>query len=162
MRDGIVDILFANESELHALYRPRISPRRRGFAPGKSAGRDHPFRKRRDRRQGQKTWEVPAAPIDKLVDTTGAATCSPPVFSPAIRRAGRSIAARASAPWPQAKSSSISALDRRSASPTRGAERLPPDAFRKQGLDPGDMTDRSRQSVANRRGISGGSGGGQS
>ncbi len=73
MRDGLVDILFANESELHALYQTA------DFATAVAALRREKVIAAVTRSekgaivvQGEKTWEVPAAPIDNLVDTTGA------------------------------------------------------------------------------------------
>jgi sugar/nucleoside kinase (ribokinase family) len=73
MRDGFVDILFANESELHALYQTA------DFATAIAALRRENVIAAVTRSekgaivvQGDKTWEVPAAPIDNLVDTTGA------------------------------------------------------------------------------------------
>jgi sugar/nucleoside kinase (ribokinase family) len=73
MRDGIVDILFANESELHALYETA------DFATAVAALRQENVLAAITRSEkgavvvkGEKTWEVPAAPIDRLIDTTGA------------------------------------------------------------------------------------------
>jgi sugar/nucleoside kinase (ribokinase family) len=73
MRDGIVDILFANESELHALYETA------DFSTAVAALRQENILAAITRSEkgaivvkGASTWEVPAAPIDTLVDTTGA------------------------------------------------------------------------------------------
>jgi sugar/nucleoside kinase (ribokinase family) len=73
MRNGFVDILFANESELHALYQTS------DFATAVAALRREKVIAAVTRSekgaiviQGEKTFEVPAAPIDNLVDTTGA------------------------------------------------------------------------------------------
>ncbi|WP_374546048.1 adenosine kinase [Rhodoblastus sp.] len=73
MRDGIVDILFANESELHALYETA------DFDTAVAALRQENVLAAVTRSEkgavvikGAETWEVPAAPIDTLVDTTGA------------------------------------------------------------------------------------------
>ncbi|MCI4678126.1 adenosine kinase [Rhodoblastus acidophilus] len=73
MRDGVIDILFANESELHALYQTS------DFATAVAALRQEKILAAVTRSekgaiivQGERTWEVSAAPIDSLVDTTGA------------------------------------------------------------------------------------------
>ena len=73
MRGGFVDILFANKSELHALYQTS------DFATAVAALRQEKVIAAVTRSEkgaivvhGEKTFEVPAAPIDNLVDTTGA------------------------------------------------------------------------------------------
>jgi sugar/nucleoside kinase (ribokinase family) len=73
MREGIVDIVFANESELHALYETA------DFATAIAALRQENVLAAITRSEkgavvvkGAMTWEVPAAPIASLVDTTGA------------------------------------------------------------------------------------------
>jgi len=73
MRDGVVDILFANESELHALYQTAdfstaiAALRRENVLAAVTRSEKGALVVR-----GDATWEVPAAPIDHLVDTTGA------------------------------------------------------------------------------------------
>ncbi len=73
MRDGFIDIVFANESELHALYQTA------DFATAVAALRRENVLAAITRSEkgavivrGDETWEVPAAPIENLVDTTGA------------------------------------------------------------------------------------------
>ncbi len=73
MRDGIVDILFANESELHALYQTA------DFSTAMAALRQENVLAAITRSEkgavivkGENSWEVPAAPIETLIDTTGA------------------------------------------------------------------------------------------
>jgi sugar/nucleoside kinase (ribokinase family) len=73
IRQGVVDILFANESELHALYETG------DFATAVAALREEKILAAVTRSEkgaiaieGARTWEVPAAPIENLVDTTGA------------------------------------------------------------------------------------------
>lgn len=73
IRDGVVDILFANESELHALYQTA------DFKSAVDALRQDKILAAVTRSEkgavvvrGDETIEVPAAPIETLVDTTGA------------------------------------------------------------------------------------------
>ncbi len=73
IRDGVVDILFANESELHALYQTA------DFAAALAALRQENILAAVTRSEkgaivvkGATTHEVVAAPIENLVDTTGA------------------------------------------------------------------------------------------
>jgi len=73
IRDGVVDILFANESELHALYQTS------DFASALAALRQENILAAVTRSEkgavvvkGAVTYEVAAAPIGTLVDTTGA------------------------------------------------------------------------------------------
>jgi sugar/nucleoside kinase (ribokinase family) len=73
IRDGVVDILFANESELHALYQTA------DFDVALAALRQENILAAITRSEkgavvvdGDKTHEVPAAPIENLIDTTGA------------------------------------------------------------------------------------------
>jgi sugar/nucleoside kinase (ribokinase family) len=73
IRDGVVDILFANESELHALYQTA------DFDAAVSALREDKILAAVTRSEkgavvvkGAQVVTVPAAPIDTLVDTTGA------------------------------------------------------------------------------------------
>jgi sugar/nucleoside kinase (ribokinase family) len=73
IRDGVVDILFANESELHALYQTS------DFNAAVDALRQDKILAAITRSEkgavvvkGLETHEVPAAPIENLVDTTGA------------------------------------------------------------------------------------------
>ena len=73
IRDGVVDILFANESELHALYQTA------DFDIALAALRQENILAAVTRSEkgavvvkGAETFAVPAAPIDTLVDTTGA------------------------------------------------------------------------------------------
>jgi adenosine kinase len=73
IRDGVVDILFANESELHALYQTG------DFNSAVDALRQDKILAAVTRSEkgaiivrGDETVEVPAAPIETLVDTTGA------------------------------------------------------------------------------------------
>jgi sugar/nucleoside kinase (ribokinase family) len=73
MREGVVDLVFSNESELHALYETA------DFATAVAALRREKVVAVVTRSEkgavvirGDETWEVPAAPIDNLVDTTGA------------------------------------------------------------------------------------------
>ena len=73
LRDGVVDILFANEAELHALYQTS------DFDTAVTALRQEKILAAVTRSEkgavvvkGPQTFSVPAAPIEKLVDTTGA------------------------------------------------------------------------------------------
>jgi adenosine kinase len=73
IRDGVVDILFANESELHALYQTA------DFDAALAALRQEKVLAAVTRSEkgasilrGGDVHSVPAAPIEKLVDTTGA------------------------------------------------------------------------------------------
>jgi sugar/nucleoside kinase (ribokinase family) len=73
IREGVLDILFANESELHALYETA------DFDAAIAALRQEKILAAVTRSEkgavivrGQETYEVPAAPIENLVDTTGA------------------------------------------------------------------------------------------
>ena len=73
IRDGVVDILFANESELHALYQTA------DFEAAIAALRHDRILAAITRSEkgavivhGPQTFEVAAAPIENLVDTTGA------------------------------------------------------------------------------------------
>jgi sugar/nucleoside kinase (ribokinase family) len=73
IRDGVVDILFANESELHALYQTA------DFDVALAALRQENILAAVTRSEkgaivvkGAESHQVPAAPIENLVDTTGA------------------------------------------------------------------------------------------
>jgi sugar/nucleoside kinase (ribokinase family) len=73
IREGVVDILFANESELHALYQTAdidaalAALRAEKILSAVTRG-EHGSTVLSD----GETWSVPAAPIARLVDTTGA------------------------------------------------------------------------------------------
>lgn len=73
VHDGVVDLLFANESELHALYQTA------DFDLAVAALRQENIRAVVTRSEkgaivieGEKTCSVPAAPVENLIDTTGA------------------------------------------------------------------------------------------
>ncbi len=73
IRDGVVDILFANESELHALYQTA------DFDTAMAELRNDKVLAAITRSEkgavvieGPLTVQVPAAPIENLIDTTGA------------------------------------------------------------------------------------------
>ena len=71
---GAIDILFANEAEMLRWPEPATSraPSPRWRPAGADPGR-HPQRSRRHRRsRGGERADVPAEPIERLVDTTGA------------------------------------------------------------------------------------------
>ncbi len=73
IRDGVVDILFANESELHALYQTAdfdaafAALRQEKILSVATRGEKGAMAAR-----GAELFAVPAAPIERLVDTTGA------------------------------------------------------------------------------------------
>ena len=74
MRKGTVDLIFANESELHSLYQTSdFDAALEQLRQGRQARRRHPQRKglRRGLEQTASSPR-PAFPIQKLVDTTGA------------------------------------------------------------------------------------------
>ena len=86
MRSGTVDTIFANTDEILSLYEtPDFDEALDNLRAEGVLG----FVTRSEKGciivKGDQTWEVPASPIAKLVDTTGAATCSPPAFWPGSR-----------------------------------------------------------------------------
>lgn len=73
MRTGVVDIVFANESELHALYETADFPTAlAAFRGDAKLGICTRSEKGCVVVEGKATVEVPAFPIETLVDTTGA------------------------------------------------------------------------------------------
>ena len=73
MRSGVVDTIFANTEELHSLYEtPHFTEALDALRAEKVLGAVTRSEKGCVIVEGDKTWEVPAFPIGRLIDTTGA------------------------------------------------------------------------------------------
>ena len=116
MRDGSIDVLFANIHELKSLYQTAAESaalaalREEGVLGVVTRSAEGALVVTR-----RETRAIPAAPIERLVDTTGAGDCSRPASSQGWISASTTATARASAASPPLRSSSISARGHRRA-----------------------------------------------
>ena len=67
-----VDILFANEAEIASLYRPLVRRGGQARAGRYQARRPHPLGEGQRDPERRQVVAIPAAPVSKVVDTTGA------------------------------------------------------------------------------------------